>query len=78
MLCLYSIFVIKVHYKLSQEAKAGHLSSQVSDYDREVLAEALAVVGHITSAETNVVLAAVGLMFTLLGSGAFSLTGNIF
>lgn len=80
VLCLYSIFGIKVHYKLSQQAKAGHLSSQVSDCDREVLAEAqaLAVVGHITSAEKNVVLAAVGFMFTLLGSGAFSLTDNIF
>ena len=80
LLCVYCIFGIKVHYRLSQLSTAGSLSSRASDSDREVLKEAqgLAVVGNITSAEKNVVLAAVALMFTLLGSGPFSLTANIF
>lgn len=64
-----------IHYRLAAQAGTAALSPAASEADRDAIAGVvgLATVGHITSAEKNFVLAAVGLFFLLLGTGPFSL-----
>ena len=64
-----------VHYRLAAQAGTAKLSEAASDADREALAglAGLATVGHVTSAQKNFVLAAVGLFFGLMGTGPLSL-----
>ena len=63
-----------IHYRLAAQATAAALSPGASEADRESLAGAagLGVVGNVTSAEKNFVLAAVGLFFFLVGTGPLS------
>lgn len=74
-LCLFCLGGARVHYKLGAMAGATKLSSTASKEDVEAAARAasLAVVGHVTSAEKNFVLAAVGFFFFLMGTGPWSL-----
>lgn len=72
ILLIFTLGGIRVHYALAAQAKPALNNPQV-----RALAK-LALLGHISSAEKNFVLAAVALMIMLLGSGPLSLTGNIF
>ena len=73
LLCIYSLIGIKVHFACAKNAKG------LSGKDKEFkTAQELAIVGHVTSGQKNIVLAAVALFFTLLGSGPYSLTVNLF
>ena len=67
----------RIHYHLAQRARATQLSQGASDADTQATSELsdLAVVGHVTSAQKNFVLAAVGLFFFLVGTGPLSLVG---
>ena len=64
-----------IHYRLADLAKGARLSGQASSADRQAMAQVskLGVVGHVTSAEKNFVLAAVALFFLLKGTGPWSL-----
>ncbi len=75
MLCVYSLLGAKVHYKLAATAAEAKLGDTATDADRATLTgvSTLATVGHVTSAEKNFVLAAVGFFFAIMGSGPYSL-----
>jgi uncharacterized membrane protein YphA (DoxX/SURF4 family) len=79
MLSFYNLLGIRVHYKLAAQTRAFELSPNAALEDKQILAEAgtLGAVGHITSAQKNVVLFAVALFFMLAGSGPFSMTTSI-
>lgn len=79
-LFIYSLVGVIVHYQLSQQIKTQSLSDEASKDDRAVLekTKALGVAGNNTSAQKNIVVAAALLVIVLLGSGPFSLTGNLF
>ena len=75
MLLFYCLFGVLVHYRLAAQASA--LKLKTTDHgDQKILQQAigLALVGNITSGQKNVVLAAVGCFFMLMGSGPWSLT----
>lgn len=74
-LCLFCLGGARVHYKLGAMAAGTKLSSAASKQDIETAAgiSTLAVVGHVTSAEKNFVLSAVGFFFFLMGTGPWSL-----
>ncbi len=75
LLLCYSLFGVIVHYRLAAQASALKLV-HADAADQAVLQQAinLALVGNITSGQKNVVLAAVGCFFMLMGSGPWSLT----
>jgi len=71
MLGVYSLIGTHVHYTLAKAARAHTSSPQATDEDQTALKEVigLAVAGHVTSAQKNFVLAAVGFFFALSGGG---------
>jgi len=74
-LLVFSLGGAVIHYRLADLAKRARLSDQASSADRQAMGElsALGVVGHVTSAEKNFVLAAVALFFLIMGTGPWSL-----
>lgn len=66
-----------IHYRLAAQAGAASLSPEASTTDVSTIKGLanLAVVGHVTSAQKNFVLAAVGLFFFLVGTGPCSVVG---
>jgi len=79
-LFIYSLVDVMAHYQLSQQAASQTLSDDASESDKAILetTKALGVVGNVTSAQKNIVIAAALLVIILLGSGPFSLTANLF
>ncbi len=75
LLAIFCLFGAYIHYRLGASAAEGALSQSVTRADRNLHAKAvgLAAVGNITSAEKNIVLAAVGIFFALVGTGPYSL-----
>lgn len=71
LLFIFTIGGTVVHYRLAKFAEVD-----LSNPDKMKLAK-LAVVGHVTSAQKNFVLAAVAIFFFLLGSGPLSFTANL-
>lgn len=80
LLFVYSLIGFVVHYKLSQQEAAFELSAEASESDKAVLEQAkgLGIVGHVTSAQKNIVIAAALWVIIFLGSGPYSLIGNLF
>jgi len=80
MLLIYTLIGIKVHYKLSQKIASLNLNTVACKEDCNILAETkqLGIVGHITSAQKNVVIAGALFFITLMGSGPYSITNNLF
>ena len=76
LLFVYCLMGAVVHYKLANLIKQHHLSPTAGVTDVSVLQAVIdmGMVGNITSAQKNFVLAAVALFFMLLGSGPMSLT----
>jgi uncharacterized membrane protein YphA (DoxX/SURF4 family) len=74
-LCIYCLLGAVVHSRLARSTNAISLSSAVSIEDQQKLGKVikLAVVGNMTSAYKNIVLAAVGFFFMLMGTGPISL-----
>ena len=68
-----------IHYRLARLVRQTHLSASANQADQEALAGVveLGVVGHVTSAEKNFVLAAVALFFALVGTGPLSLDAGL-
>lgn len=79
-LLAFSLGGAVIHYRLAELAKNARLSDQASSFDRQAMANhaTLGVVGHVTSAEKNFVLAAVALFFLLKGTRPWSLCPVIF
>ena len=79
VLLLYCLVGWLVHKRLAEQMTRLSASDSASDADRRTLSEAisLGVIGLVTSAQKNIVLAGVGLYFLLAGSGPISVTGNI-
>jgi len=80
ILLIYSLIGIAVHYKLSQKIAKESLSNTATQKDQDVLSETkqLGIVGNITSAQKNIVIAAALLFIALIGSGPYSITTNLF
>ncbi|MDG2305413.1 MAG: DoxX family membrane protein [Candidatus Binatia bacterium] len=76
--CAFSVGGALVHYRLAARAGAIELSAHASREDVATLEglAALAIVGHVTSAQKNFVLAAVGSFFFLVGTGPLSVVGS--
>lgn len=74
-LCIFCLGGARVHYKLASMADDAQISPEASTSDADAVSnlKTLAVVGHVTSAEKNFVLAAVGFYFALMGTGSMSL-----
>lgn len=64
----------KIHYALAEVAKDTRLSEGASSDDKAAHERlvGLAIVGHVTSAQKNIVLAAVAVFFVLMGTGPCS------
>lgn len=79
-LLVYCLIGAIVHYRLASKLQTISLSSLSSFEDKQQLTQAiqLGVVGHITSAQKNFVLAAVACFFMLMGTGPYSLTVPLF
>lgn len=80
LLFFYSIFGIFIHRQLAAQVVAHQLSAAASESDRSIFTNAttLGYVGHITSGQKNVVIAAVALFIVLVSSGPWSLTPPLF
>lgn len=75
ILFVYSIMGAVVHYRFADAIQSKHLSPQ-ADQDAQSThqrAQDLGVLGQITSAQKNFVLAAVAFWFIIKGTGPFSL-----
>ena len=79
MLCIYSLIGFFVHSELKQQIEKLKLKDRVTDKDEKAFekCQSLGVVGHATSAQKNIVIAAVLLLIVLMGSGSYSLTGGL-
>lgn len=75
-LVVFNLMGVKFHMGFAKRGQA--LASENPDNPLVVEAGTLALVGHTTSAQKNVVLAALGFFFAVAGTGPFSLTGPIF
>jgi uncharacterized membrane protein YphA (DoxX/SURF4 family) len=75
---LFSVGGAVIHYRLAAQAGAASLGATASAEDARAMADlsGLAVVGHVTSAQKNFMLAALGLFIALMGTGPVSLMGN--
>ena len=74
---IYCLLGIRVHLALAHKLNTAQLSNQATAADQAILTEAAAIgsVGHMTSAQKNLVIAAISFFFMLLGTGPFSMTG---
>lgn len=79
LLLVYSVFGVRVHFKLAKMATALDLPDSCKPQGEEVFyeAKALATVGHVTSGQKNMIICAVSLAFVIMGSGLLSVTGNL-
>lgn len=79
LLLIYTLFGILVHFRLAKVIQALELPEVSRADGGRVFDEvkSLGEIGQITSAQKNVVLAAVALLFVILGSGSLSITGNL-
>lgn len=73
----FSIGGAVIHYRLAAQATSSKLSGHASVEDHAAMEglAGLATVGHVTSAQKNFVLAAVGFFFAIMGTGPMSLLG---
>jgi uncharacterized membrane protein YphA (DoxX/SURF4 family) len=69
-LLVYCLMGARVHYCLANKAKKLNLKENGACKE----AIQLAILGHVTSAQKNFVLAAVACFFILMGTGPYSLT----
>ena len=76
-LFVYSLIGFFVHTKLKNKIMLEQLRDEHSSENEKIFnsVKLLGVVGHATSAEKNIVIAAALLIIVLLGSGPYSLTG---
>lgn len=72
---LFSLGGARIHFRLADQARGAKLSEVATEADAQTIRELadLAAVGHVTSAQKNFVLAAVGLFFFFMGTGPLSL-----
>lgn len=77
-LLIYCLLGAIVHYRLADNSKKIVSSSTISFKDQQQLTQAiqLAVIGNVTSAQKNFVLAAVACFFMLLGTGPYSMVNE--
>ncbi|MGQ3888485.1 hypothetical protein ACQUW5_05575 [Legionella sp. CNM-1927-20] len=73
---VYCLFGIRVHLALADKLKAASLSQQATAEDQAMLTDVVSIgrVGHLTSAQKNIVIAAIAFFFMLQGTGPLSLT----
>ncbi|MEM7135541.1 MAG: DoxX family membrane protein [Myxococcota bacterium] len=69
----------RIHYRLAAKAGQTKPPSDLQGPEQDAFAGlvGLAVVGHVTSAQKNFVLAAVGLFFFLMGTGPCSIADSV-
>ena len=75
--CMVVFNLMGVRFHLGFAKQAQEIAGQHPDNAEMAQIAAIAGVGHRTSAQKNIVLAAVGLLFLLLGTGPYSLTEPI-
>ena len=76
---VFNLMGVKFHLGFAKQAQDLAKANPDSDAGTPVATlAALAVAGHTTSAQKNIVLAGVGLFFGLLGTGPWSLTEPFF
>lgn len=80
VLMFYCLFGVVVHQRLAKRINELYTDMKSSPVEIQEIHEActLGIIGHETSAQKNIVLAAVGLFIFLMGSGPLSFTGNLF
>ena len=80
LLAIYCLLGYRVHQHFARSATALKLDNEAPRRDCNILNQArqLAEVGHITSAQKNMVLAAVGVFFFLMGAGPMTITATLF
>ena len=81
LMCLYCLVGVLFHYRLANTVIGGtHLSEQANAQDTSAYqtARGVGILGHITSAEKNIPIAAMGFYLFVMGSGPLSLTPNLF
>jgi hypothetical protein len=77
LLLIYCLLGGYVHWSLAKQAEHLSLTASSSSANRTILeaAKTLAIQGHVSSGQKNMVLAAVGCFFMLMGTGPLSLGG---
>ena len=75
--CLIGAYAHRVYVK---QLQAMHLEAQASPADQKILNDAkrLGIVGNVTSGQKNIVIAVVLIFIFLVGSGPYSVTGDLF
>lgn len=73
---VFSLIGVHVHHLFAHKITDTNLSASVSSEDRGIFdgVKALGVVGHMSSAQKNYVIAAVSFFFMVLGTGPLSIT----
>lgn len=76
ILFFYNLIGARIHYQIAAAIKTEKQNGTVNKTDHEIFekVQTLGIVGHVTSAQKNFILAAVALFFMLMGSGPFSVT----
>jgi len=79
LLFVYCLFGMRVHFKLGRLIASIELPSVCRPDGDQAFGnvQSLGIVGQVTSGQKNAVLAVVSLAFAILGSGAISITGNL-
>ena len=73
---VFNLMGVKFHMGFAKQAQ--QLAKANPEQEAIATCAALAVAGHTTSAQKNIVLAGVGLFFGILGTGPWSLTQPFF
>ncbi|ASQ44989.1 DoxX family membrane protein [Legionella clemsonensis] len=73
---LFSLLGAYAHHTCAHKIESIQLPATAPDEDQQLLeeAKAIGIIGHITSAQKNYVIAAVSFFFMLLGTGPLSVT----
>lgn len=79
LLLVYSLMGVRAHFKMAKLIESIQLPDICRpDGDHAFMeVKSLGIVGHITSGQKNMVLAATALLFVVLGSGPVSITANV-
>ncbi len=79
LMCLYCLVGMLYHYRTANIIRDTTLSDKASEQDISSFEKTkiLGIIGHITSAEKNLPIAAASFFIFLMGTGPFSLTSKI-
>ncbi len=77
LLCIYCLFGIRVHFQMAKMIGRSELPPSCIEQGEQAFSrlQMLGILGQVSSGQKNVVLAAISLVFAVVGTGPYSLSG---